>query len=97
MFTAVENMAIDVHQGTAFIEEYIISILLGKQKVSVQKWVPVDIVEQKNVSAKTVFTKEGILNSDISTDFEREHYQRSSIKHLKAASVAKQKLLESFF
>lgn len=47
LFTAVENLPINVLVGTEYIDKHILAILPDKQKVTVQKSTPVAIVKEK--------------------------------------------------
>lgn len=83
--------------GTGLIDEHILAIPPDKKEVTVRKLAPAAIVKQHVLSANAVLTEENTQNADLQTHFQEKDDKKSTIKHLYAVRVAKQKMVESFF
>lgn len=57
MLTVVEDFAINVLLGTAFIDEHILALRSDEQKVTAQKITPVSIVSQSEMYTYAVFAE----------------------------------------
>lgn len=70
LFTAAQDLEIDVFQSTVFIDKHILTFLPDKQKVTIRRSTAISAVKQHNVPANAIFTNENTQNVDVKTHFE---------------------------
>lgn len=66
--------------GTVFFEKHIPAILSGKKKVTFRMLTTVVIIKQRDVSARSVFTKRNRRNTDRKTRLQLKDDQGSTIE-----------------